>query len=143
MAVWPNDPGLTTTTTYGHSPYIIHITNSTNSTGSNVIYTIPVGYEYLEPEYPYSLEPKTPPGTRPACWRRPEFRRPARVCMPRVPEAVRWRLYARRCLGATPVRPVAPVARGRITQCITNQGSPGTKQRACAKVTSGGASKAS
>lgn len=52
-----------------------------------------------EPEPEYSLEPKTPPGTRPACWPRPEFRRPARVCAPRVPEAVRWRLYARRCLG--------------------------------------------
>ena len=143
MAAWPSDPGLTMMT-YCHSPYVICITSNTNVTGSNVIYSIPIGYESsLEPEYSYELEPKTPPGTRPACWRRPEFRRPAHVCAPRVPEAVRWRLYARRCLGATPVRPVAPVARGRITQCITNQGSPGTKQRACANVTSGEASKAS
>jgi len=59
-----------------------------------------------EPEPDYSLEPKTPPGTRPA-WDRPQARRPTRLCVsPRVPEAVRWRLYARRCMGATTVRPV-------------------------------------
>lgn len=107
MVYQPYD--LNSTYSYGTSGFVVNI--STES-----VYTGTAGYSnnypsrqypVVEPEPDYSLEPKTPPGTRPACWPRSEFRRPARVCAPRVPEAVRWRLYARRCLGVAPVRSVA------------------------------------
>jgi len=107
MVYQPYD--LNSTYSYGTSGFVITISTesiTTQTTGYFDNYPsrpCPV----VEPEPDYSLEPKTPPGTRPACWPRPEFRRPARVCASRVPEAVRWRLYARRGVGAAPVRAVA------------------------------------
>ena len=103
---------LNSTYSYGTSNFVITITTEsiyTQTTGYFDNYPAhPYPVAQPEPEPDYSLEPKTPPGTRPA-WDRPQARRPPRVCAPRIPEAVRWRLYARRCLGATTVRPVAPV----------------------------------
>jgi len=110
MVYQPYD--LNNTYSYGTSGFVITISTESITTLTTGYFDNYPSHPYpcpvVEPEPDYSLEPKTPPGTRPA-WDRPQARRPTRVCAPRIPEAVRWRLYARRCLGATTVRPVAPV----------------------------------
>jgi len=56
----------------------------------------PKTWEFDPPEaFKPTLRTRTPPRTRPAVWLQPKSSRPARAVAPRVPEAVRWRLYAR------------------------------------------------